>query len=112
MDEKQNLYPIPANFTDSGKILGGMFHLRNAIEAIVLVVAFGFYEHTLLPMSGIAEVIVMAITLIPLAVISLLGLNGESLLRFIGHILCFLFTSRRLHFRRIEHEEAQAPNQL
>ena len=30
--EHGNVYAIPANYTDSGKILGGMLEPRNAIE--------------------------------------------------------------------------------
>ena len=39
MDDKSynNVYAIPANYTDSGKILGGMLELRNALEAGVLL---------------------------------------------------------------------------
>lgn len=36
MDEKEirNVYAIPANYTDSGKILGGMVEPRNAVETV------------------------------------------------------------------------------
>lgn len=34
MEEKEisNIYAIPANYTDSGKLLGGMVEPRNAVE--------------------------------------------------------------------------------
>ena len=43
MDEKEysNLFAIPANYTDSGKIFGGMLEPRNAIEAVLLVLVVG-----------------------------------------------------------------------
>lgn len=43
MDEKEfnNTYAIPANYTDSGKLLGGMLETRNTIEAIVMLVWWG-----------------------------------------------------------------------
>ena len=36
MDEKEysNIYAIPANYTDSGKLLGGMIETRNAVETV------------------------------------------------------------------------------
>ena len=36
MDDKEfsNVFSIPANYTDSGKILGGMLEPRNAIEPL------------------------------------------------------------------------------
>ena len=46
MDEKEysNVYAIPANYTDSGKLLGGMVDTRNAIEAVLLVILVGYPE--------------------------------------------------------------------
>ena len=40
MEEKEysNVYAIPANYTDSGKLLGGMVETRNAVEAVALVI--------------------------------------------------------------------------
>ena len=46
MDEKEfnNTYAIPANYTDSGKLLGGMLETRNTIEAIVMLGLVGYPE--------------------------------------------------------------------
>ena len=37
MEEKEysNVYAIPANYTDSGKLFGGMVETRNAVEAVI-----------------------------------------------------------------------------
>lgn len=40
--EYNNIYAIPANYTDSGKILGGMLELRNAVETVLIVGAVGY----------------------------------------------------------------------
>jgi len=39
MEEREysNVYAIPTNYTDSGKLLGGMLEVRNTIEAGLLV---------------------------------------------------------------------------
>ena len=42
MQENETLYPIPPNYTDSGKIFGGMVSPRNLVEAILLVLVLGF----------------------------------------------------------------------
>lgn len=44
LDEREynNVYAIPANYTDSGKLLGGMIDTRNAIETVILVLALGY----------------------------------------------------------------------
>ena len=46
MEEKEysNVYAIPANYTNSGRLLGGMVETRNAVEAVFLVVLVGYPE--------------------------------------------------------------------
>ena len=51
MEEKEtSVYIIPANYTDSGKWLGGLVSLRNTIEAILLLAGLGYIEMALIPM--------------------------------------------------------------
>ena len=42
MDDREfsNVYTIPPNYTDSGKLLGGMLETRNTIEAVFLPVSY------------------------------------------------------------------------
>lgn len=103
MEEKEfsNVYAIPANYTDSGKLLGGMVETRNAIEAVFLVALVGYPELMWIPMSTTIRIVVMTITLIPLAVIAVMGIDGDSLIQYLGHIVSFWFGRRKLHFRRI-----------
>ena len=46
MEEKEisNIYAIPANYTDSGKLLGGMVEPRNAVETGFLLFLVGAPE--------------------------------------------------------------------
>lgn len=99
--EHSNVYAIPANYTDSGKILGGMLEPRNAVEAVFLVVLVGYPELTMLSLPGMVRIAVMVLTLIPLAVIAMMGIDGDSLFQYLGHIIRFFLDRRRLHFRRI-----------
>ncbi len=103
MDDKEfnNIFAIPVNYTDSGKVLGGMFELRNVIEAVILLIAVGYPELRLIPMSGTVRLIVMVVTLIPLAIFALVGIDGESLFQYAGHIAKYILNKRKLHFRRI-----------
>ena len=77
--EYNNVYAIPANYTDSGKLLGGMIETRNAVETVILVLALGYPELTLIPMSSTIRIVVMTVTLLPLAVVSAMGVDGGSL---------------------------------
>lgn len=103
MEEKEysNLYAIPANYTDSGKLLGGMLEVRNTIEAILLVGLVGYPELMWMPVTGTIKVVIMTVTLLPLGVVALMGISGDSLLQYFGHIVRHAFNRRKLHYRRI-----------
>ena len=103
MDEKEysNVYAIPANYTDSGKLLGGMIDTRNAIETVILLLAVGYPELFLIPMPGTIRIVVITVTLLPLGVVSAMGVDGGSLFQYIGHMIRFWMRRRKLHFRRV-----------
>jgi len=103
MDEKEfnNVYTIPANYTDSGRLLGGMLEVRNTIEAVFLVLLIGYPELMWLPFSPIVKMILMTITLLPLGVIALIGVSGDSLMQYFFNMCMFWIRRRKLHFRRI-----------
>ena len=81
------MYAIPANYTDSGKLLGGMVEPRNAVEAVALVIMVGYPEVKWIPMPTTIRIVIMTVTLIPLAVVAFMGIGGDSLLQYLGHIL-------------------------
>ena len=99
--EFDNVFSIPANYTDSGKILGGMLEPRNAIEAVILLVIVGYPELMWIPMPTTIRIVVMTVTLLPLAVVAVMGIDGDSLCQYLGHIIVFWCNRRKLHYRRI-----------
>ena len=103
MEEKgfNNIYAIPANYTDSGKLFGGMLEVRNTIEAAALLLMIGYPELMWLPVSGTIKVVLMTITLLPLGVVALMGIAGDSLLQYFGHIVRHWIKRRKVHYRRI-----------
>lgn len=103
LDEKEysNIYAIPANYTDSGKILGGMLEPRNAIEAVILVALLGYPELMLISMPGTIRIVVMTVTILPTAVVAMMGIDGDSLFQYLFHIIRHMATKRKLHFRRV-----------
>ena len=52
-----DIYIIPPNFIETGTILGGMFKIRNAIEAGILAVAIGVPVFLFVPMGLTARII-------------------------------------------------------
>lgn len=109
LDEKEynNIYAIPANYTDSGKIFGGMLEPRNAVEAVILVVLLGYPELMLIPMPETICIVVMTVTILPTAVIAMMGVDGDSLFQYLLHIIRHMATKRKLHFRRVGYHYEQ-----
>ena len=103
MEEKEysNVYAIPANYTDSGKLLGGMVETRNAIEAVFLICLVGYPELMWIPVTATIKIVIMTVTLLPLGVVAVMGIDGDSLLQSLGHMIAFWANRRKLHFRRI-----------
>ena len=103
MEEKEysNVYSIPANYTDSGKLLGGMVETRNAVEAVFLIGLVGYPELMWLPVTATIKIVIMTVTLLPLGVVAVMGIDGDSLLQYLGHMIAFWRNKRKLHFRRI-----------
>ena len=81
-------YIIPPNFVETGTFFGGMFKARNVIEASVLAFAIGLPVFLFLPLGLTARIIVLCLTALPLALLALIGISGESLSSF-----CLLYTS-------------------
>ena len=100
MEEEHKYYVIPANYTDSGKWLGGLLSFRNAMETVVLLAGLGYIEGALIPMSGMVRIIVMVLTMLPLGLITMMGIDGDSLFEYVGHIFKFLRRKRKLHFKK------------
>jgi hypothetical protein len=100
-NEFSNVYAIPANYTDSGKLLGGMLDTRNTVETGFLLLLVGYPELVWLSAPAAVKVVIMTVTLLPLAVVGLMGIGGDSLMQFAAHIAVFFARRRKLHFRRI-----------
>ena len=101
--DNSGFYPVPANYTDSGRLFGGLCEVRNTVEAVVLVALLGYPE---LPL----KVVVMTVTLLPLGVFALIGIGGESLLQYALHMAAYAKAKRVLHFERIQVIEVEEEN--
>jgi len=109
MDEKEinNIYTIPANYTDSGRLFGGMIETRNAIETAALLLIIGYPELMWMNVSFMTKIVIMTVTLLPAGIVGLMGIGGDSLLQFIIHMIKFWVRRRKLHMRRIGYRYEQ-----
>lgn len=76
-------YHIPTNFTDAGRVMG-LFELRNLVEAVILTIPVLYICIALLPLSVTPKIIVTLVIVIPLGGFGLLGVNDDSLTRWLG----------------------------
>ena len=109
MEEKEysNIYAIPANYTDSGKIMGGMLEVRNAVDTGFLVALVGKPLLMLTTMPIKIRSVVMTLTLLPLGVLSMMGIDGDSLFQYASHMLRYAANRIKLHFRRFGYKYDQ-----
>lgn len=108
--EKLDTYTIPPNFMESGTLFGGAFKLRNALEAGTLVLAIGLPVFRL-PISLTMRIILLCLTALPLGLIALIGVSGESLSSFIFSFFRFL-KKRRIVSQPAEEDNPTQPNDL
>lgn len=76
-------YHIPVNFTDAGRLFG-LFEIRNAIEAVLFSVPVLFFCLCFLPLSLTPKIMVTLVILVPLGGFALIGVNGDSLTRWLS----------------------------
>ena len=95
-NKERDVYIIPPNFIEGGTLMGGMLKTRNVIEASILGVATGWpVMH--LGFSLTTRTIILCLTALPLVLIALIGISGESLSSFILLFLSWLRNRRTLN---------------
>lgn len=77
-----NDFLIPANFEDSGKIMG-LFSTRNVVEAVILVLPFAFCIFQLVPLSLTWKIILSSVFVIPIGGFALMGIRDDPLSIFV-----------------------------
>ena len=90
----RDTYIIPPNFIESGTFFGGMFKARNVIEAGILALAIGTPVFLCLPFGLTARIIALCLTALPVALVALIGISGESLSQFLITFLKYLRNRR------------------
>jgi len=94
-NEERDVYIIPPNFIEGGTLMGGMVKTRNAIEAGILGAAVG-WPVLHLSFSLTTRIIILCLTALPLVLIAMIGISGESLSQFILVFLSWLRNRRKL----------------
>ena len=84
--DNEDIYFIPANFTDAGRVFG-MFELRNCLEAVILAaptlgICMLIARH--LAVSLTIKLVISLCLLVPVCGFALIGIRDDSLSRFLS----------------------------
>ena len=71
------VYHIPSNFTDAGRVMG-LFELRNLVEAVLLTLPALYLCIAFLPLALTPKIIVT------LTIFGLIGISDDSMTRWLG----------------------------
>lgn len=104
--EQHDTYIIPPNFIEGGTLFGGMFKIRNVIEAGILAVSVGVPVFSI-NISLTARIIILCFTALPLALFALLGISGEPLSSYI--FAFFKWLKKRRIIGKVETDKAEQP---
>lgn len=87
--EENNAYIIPPNYVDTGTVFGGTIKLRNAAEAVALSLLIGIPVFQL-PFKLTTKIIICCLTVLPAALLAVIGINGDSLTGFLFSFILYL----------------------
>jgi len=104
--EHHDTYIIPPNFIEGGTLFGGMFPIRNALEAGIIALAVGIPVFSI-DISITARIILLCLTALPLGLFALIGINGEPLSSYI--VAFFRWLRNRRVIDRAEPIKKKAP---
>lgn len=96
---EDRLYEIPANVREGGGLFG---RSRNVAETVVVLLPLGFL---LVMRAEPWRIAVAASMFVPLGVLTLVGIGGDSLGQFLCHVVRFLHRRRKIHLARMEGTE-------
>lgn len=86
--ERSDVYIIPPNFAKEGTLFSGRIEGRNAFEAAVLFIVL-FRILFFIDVSIKLRIYIGIIVILPLTILAVVGVNGESLLSFIIQFIRF-----------------------
>jgi len=77
------VYHIPTNFTDAGRVMG-LFELRNLVETVIITLPVLYLCIAFLPFELTTKIIATLIIVVPLGGFGLIGINDDSMTRWLG----------------------------
>ena len=104
-DNEFDTYYIPPNFIEGGTVMGGLFKLKNVIEAGILAFFVGM-PIFMLEFEMSVKAILLCFTVLPLVLFALIGISGESLSSYFFGWFNFLINRRVVGKKNDKKKEA------
>lgn len=105
--EQHDTYIIPPNFIEGGTLFGGMFKIRNGIEAGILTAAVGVPIFSI-PLSLTVRIVLLCLTALPLGLLALVGIAGEPLSAYVVAFFKWLGNRRVIGGTKNEKQKRKA----
>lgn len=94
---------IPDNYDNFGKLFGGSIEIRNFLEAISLCIPIFFIERLIFFNRNMKIFLILfSLTVVPLAIACLTGINGDSFLQFVGYMIHYYKDKKEYRYKRIQ----------
>ena len=94
----EETYYIPNNFTDAGRVFG-LFEIRNLMEALILTLPLLLLCFKLLPFEFSVRLVVALAAAVPIGGFALIGIDGDSLTRWLSCWWHWRRARRRIYYR-------------
>ena len=97
------MYYIPQNYKNSGKLMGGMFETRNFIEGCLICGIIAFLDYLIMSIFSpglYVQIAVYMLTIIPIFIISIIGIDGDSLTQRLLLMRKYLIRKRVMKYKR------------
>ena len=95
MSEPYNKYVVPENYSNSGNFLGKI-PLRNFIDLVIFCGTLAFVEIKFIPAAWIVKFAVLAATVLPIAIICIIGVDGGSITEYFMRMFSFFIDRKNL----------------
>ena len=104
-DEEPMVFDIPANFAEEGTMLGGRVKSRNLLETVLLFILL-IQPILALQLEERMKIYLAVLLVLPVCILSIIGIQGESLSSFFMAALYF-FRTRKICGRPDEAERME-----
>jgi|SRR3989339_2195371 len=98
-EHQEEIYIIPHNYRDSGKILG-IIEKQSLFVAALWLIPVSYLNFYLLPFSVDIKIFIQIIVVMPPTAIILTGLGGDTVLNFLRDVNRFYNNAKIYYFKK------------